>query len=573
MARDANIPIFLWVATAALLHILSGEGADEAAGVLEEQATLRSFVQSVREHLSGDTQAVEVLLLSDAAELEAFEKPSDRQNPDNVETPDDSAEEEKAVVPPETQPPTSPARPSPSTAPAVAPEKPTPIEAKPLETKPAETKPLEPLDLRGRISVKQHVADTEQEDNPNAEFLAEHANRVAEETQARITSNDQNDPSPTPGTNFAGPSDDPGNAAVTDVADSRDTPGDPDEAPGGEGGNSDGQPAQVAQSARAAHEGGEAPPGVAATPSVAAAQEAKAERQAQQETKEQLETSEKLSATDSQWFLRESAKRVEAQARQTRQRGQAARQGARHGSALGRLGTLGATQGGLNLDLNAGQAFAAIGASKLQQERLADGERRKSKHRGSFRTHGLERWRSALENYVAQVKPGNQTALNTARSPFANYIHDIHSRLHPQFAVRTLSQLDQLPASHPMNRPDLHTVLEIILDGQSGRIVRMGVLRSSGLTAFDIEPLEAMSRAAPFGPAPASIISPDGNVYLHWGFSRNPSACATYFAEPYLLGRETTIAAPTGSAPAPLAPESPGPAPTPKQEAPANPTP
>jgi hypothetical protein len=31
-------------------------------------------------------------------------------------------------------------------------------------------------------------------------------------------------------------------------------------------------------------------------------------------------------------------------------------------------------------------------------------------------------------------------------------------------------------------------------------------------------------------------VSPDGRVYLHWEFYRNPFyACSTYFAHPYLL--------------------------------------
>jgi hypothetical protein len=52
----------------------------------------------------------------------------------------------------------------------------------------------------------------------------------------------------------------------------------------------------------------------------------------------------------------------------------------------------------------------------------------------------------------------------------------------------------------------------------------------------------APSRAAPFGPAPPEILSPDGNVYVHWQFYRNPFyACSTYFAHPYLLKQSASI--------------------------------
>jgi len=62
------------------------------------------------------------------------------------------------------------------------------------------------------------------------------------------------------------------------------------------------------------------------------------------------------------------------------------------------------------------------------------------------------------------------------------------------------------------------------------------VTRTSGVTAYDIGALESVQRASPFGPPPPEIVSPDGNVYLHWEFHRRPEyACSTYFARPYIL--------------------------------------
>src|SRR5690606_35834352 len=171
----------------------------------------------------------------------------------------------------------------------------------------------------------------------------------------------------------------------------------------------------------------------------------------------------------------------------------------------------------------------AIGADQLNKERRADGERRLSKHRGSWRTIGLERRRSAIENYVASVQPGNQTQLNTARVPFAGYLNRIHLRLHEVFAFGFLPSLSELPSDHPMNRRDLKTHLEIVLSREDGRVVRMGVTRASGATAFDVGALESVQRASPYGAPPREIVSPDGNVYLHWEFHRDPIyACATY---------------------------------------------
>jgi TonB family protein len=134
------------------------------------------------------------------------------------------------------------------------------------------------------------------------------------------------------------------------------------------------------------------------------------------------------------------------------------------------------------------------------------------------------------------VKPGNQTALNTARVPFATYLNQIHNRLHPLFADSFLASLDHLPADSPLNRADMKTNLEIIIDRDEGKIVKMGITRSSGSTMFDVAALESVQNAAPFGKPPPIIVSPDGRVYLHWEFYRNPFyACSTYFAHPYLL--------------------------------------
>src|SRR5690606_8242744 len=189
------------------------------------------------------------------------------------------------------------------------------------------------------------------------------------------------------------------------------------------------------------------------------------------------------------------------------------------------------TENGVHLNLTPHMAQAVIGQDELDNLRAEVGKRRLSQHRGSWKNLGLDRWRGAIENYVATVKPGNQTALNTARVPFARYLNQIHQQLHEIFAHGFLGHLDQLPAKHPLNNQDMSTHIEIALSREDGRVVKMGVTKSSGVTAFDVGALESVSKAAPYGPPPESIVSSDGNVYLHWEFHRNRNyACSTYFA-------------------------------------------
>jgi TonB family protein len=114
-------------------------------------------------------------------------------------------------------------------------------------------------------------------------------------------------------------------------------------------------------------------------------------------------------------------------------------------------------------------------------------------------------------------------------------LHAIHNRIHPIFAESFLGSLANLPPTHPLNDLKMTTHLEIILSAR-GEVVRMGIVKTSGVTAFDIAALDSVQRASPFGPAPPAIFSGDGNVYLHWEFHRDEVfACSTMNARPFIL--------------------------------------
>jgi hypothetical protein len=408
--------------------------------------------------------------------------------------------------------------------------------------------------------VRQHVKDDKQADNPDADFIAEHNNRVKEQTQARITSNDQNDPEPTPGSSASGAGEQPGDSHETRIADSEDRPGEEARAPSDDPAplrpkTSDalpnaGAPEAVAKTHTAPTQNGAAS-GVQKPPDQPVAKVPSPGSRGQAEQKEQTAAPDLIGVDRSPDLV------AKAQAAQVEQEGQRARKQRRLPQRKVRgaedmfgLGASGTTASGVNLNLTPGLAANAIGSDQLSRERRADSARRRSAHLGSWKTNGIERWRSAIENYVPSVKPGNQTALNTARSPFGTYLAMIHNRLHPIFADWFLASLDSLDANNPMNRADLSTNLEIILDQDEGRIVKMGVTKHSGVTAFDVAALDSVQRASPFGPPPREIVSPDGNVYLHWEFHRNPAiACTTYNARPFMLKVQPKTAPPTLPAP------------------------
>jgi TonB family protein len=181
-------------------------------------------------------------------------------------------------------------------------------------------------------------------------------------------------------------------------------------------------------------------------------------------------------------------------------------------------------------------AAAATGPDALT--RLAESRSASSVPAGQHRTfvgRGFERWRSAIEGYVSSVTPGSQLPLTPVATTLATYLNGMHNRIHPIFANLFLDSLDALPPGHPLNDTKLFTRLEIVLT-KDGDIDRMGVVKSSGMTAFDIGALESVDRAKPFGPVPREILSGDGKVYIHWEFHRDEIfACSTMGARPFLL--------------------------------------
>jgi hypothetical protein len=562
MAREPNIPLFLWVAAAILTHLTWGGGAEQVAEVFEERADVRRFAASVQQHLK-QRFTTEVALFDDASVSETERHPEEA--PRAVDGPqDDSAAEPD---PPQKQPHDKPdPHPVPSPKPELpskdkpkVPEKQAKLEdkAKPRpepesEKKPPPEEPQEKQQAAQRVAVVQHVDDKKQADNPNAEFLGDDNNHVEEQTQARVTATDQDNAKPSPGSQHAGPTEEPGDSHVTDVAQSDDSPGEVNRAPS-EDKLAARETVSVSQPQGIPEVAGRVQPGPKQTDPGEKGQTAHGASQASEPMPSVS------SGASAAWQLAEEREaRLARAAHEARRHRPSASAGNpnRPLDFLG-LGAEGRTEGGVNLNLTPGTALAAIGQDQLAREIQADGERRRSKHQGSWKAIGIERWRPAIENYVATVKLGNQTALNTAGVPFATYLNRIHNRLHPIFAVNYLGFLDGLPGSAGLHDNDMKTNLEIVLNQANGSIVKMGVTHTSGVTAFDISALESVQRASPFGAPPAAIVSPDGNVYLHWEFHRNPLlACSTYFARPFIIKVPQKTAPPRAAPPSgPFAPE------------------
>jgi hypothetical protein len=582
MSREAHIPLLLWISAAIVAHLAGGGSAVQVAQVVEDRAALRALERDVRYGLRPPDTTIEVLTDdTQPTEGQKVAPPDDKLAKDSDAKDDDSKDDPDPLKPKPLPPPPKPkATPPPPVKvappplpPPPKPPPPPPPPLKPLVEKPAPVvvapppPPPPPPPEDHRIAIRQH-ADKEEPDNPTAQRIADEAHTTKEETVARIRSHDQDAEKPSPGSHH-GPKGEIGDSDHDKEADSENHKGDDKHAPG--------ESNQASTTATHSNPAlpipsdlskGRAPttPGGKGLPAGRTAQAPMPAGGPPPTSGGQGPASPEVQSGDRGGYTLDPANPGGD--------GKSRLAGKRHARPSyqnpTRVGDLGLGGNGLpgvpNLTMPGMEA--AVGEDKLKQERAADGAARRSAHRGSWETNKFEKWRAAIENYEPLVTLGNQTSLNAARVPFATYLNTIHNRLHPIFAEEFLASLDNLPKANALNQ-NLVTHLEIVLDKEQGRIVHMGVTKASGVTAFDIVALNSMSRAQPFGKAPDAIVSPDGNVYLHWEFHRDPfDACSTRNARPYLLKE-----APKTRTPTPGGRPTPPPAPKSTDEQPAAPGP
>lgn len=545
-SRDVTIPLGLWICAAICAHFLFGSGGLVVAKVHDDRAELWKLAHEASSLAKRSEQTFEVSL-SEPSEGAKDEPPPPA----------------KPEEPP--KPPPAPTAPPAATAPKPDTKPPEEKRVVVVQKKEEEKKvPLPPDPKDRRVAVRQH-AKPDQEDNPTAKFIAEQANHVKEETRSTLTSHDRDDEHPTPGASHRGTDESPGDSDKTRIAENDEHKGERNRAPGERGQDIDVQhephlPKPEPQPAGAAALTPPAP----ARPRAASDESKPSSPQAPQSAPQPLPggatppSPEVESSSEGHWTFNPARQggatgvnpRSNAGSPTTNQPGG-------HLWSLPGLGQA-AAPGVLNTNLTQGQVASIVGSDSLRKLREADGERRRSEHRGSFVASRFDRWKSAIENYVASVKEGNQTALNTAQSPFATYLNGMHERIHPIFAESFLDSLDNLPPTDRLNDQQLLTRLEIVLT-KDGHLKKMGVVRLSGVTAFDIAALDAVDRAQPFGPAPGAIVSADGNVYLHWEFHRNRDlACSTWGARPFLLNTAPADPQTPATPPAPTGPGNQG---------------
>lgn len=505
------------------------------------------------EGISGSAAVIVGELVELDLKEEIPEDPKDEVTPDKK---DDKKPEKKADEPKKPEPPKEII-----TAEILPEEK----KEEPVEEK-KESEPLPPPPEEKKIAVQQHQDENEKE-NPEAKYLAEknHHVKPGEETQASITSTSENDKNPTPGThNGAGAPDQPGNGDKTVVAQDENRPGEkvaPNVIPKGAAPNQPTTPQPDPPKKPGSEQGNDKPP----TPApVKPSPQPVATAQPKQESGAGITAPTPSPVPAAKESPTGDPALATGPVSSAKPLASAVPPGA--GDGKPKLPTLPNTPGGPkwvtglgfgakgdggkpSISIDEKVAKAAIGMDQLDKLKKVEGETKLSMHRGQWKSSSLEKWRAAIENYVPGVKAGNQTNLGTAAAPWATYLAQIHVRLHPIFAEGFVDGLSDLPAGHPLQDKNLVTRMEIVIKSD-GTIHHLGIVKASGVTAFDIAALDSVDRAAPFGKPPSEIISPDGLAYLHWEFHRDEMRCSNVNAFPYKL-KEAAPTAPDPKAPPP----------------------
>jgi TonB family protein len=172
-----------------------------------------------------------------------------------------------------------------------------------------------------------------------------------------------------------------------------------------------------------------------------------------------------------------------------------------------------------------------FGADAEADRRLAS--KMKSSRLGKFQAR-QQRAFSALENFIPEVKPGNQTALNTRAAPFAAFVARMHRSIHKLWGFGALEEWDEMGSSSPLNNPNLLTTLEMVLNAD-GTVDKVTVVRTSGYTAYDLAAIDTAFQAGPYPDPPRAIRSANGKIYVHWRFYRDERQCATSGVDYFIL--------------------------------------
>jgi protein TonB len=165
--------------------------------------------------------------------------------------------------------------------------------------------------------------------------------------------------------------------------------------------------------------------------------------------------------------------------------------------------------------LNAQDAIAEEGYKKaIQQEKKEEAEKTDTPDKKADQADG-----SQSQDYIKDVDQGLETLLNTREVKYYTYYMRIRRQLTQYWEPKVRTKLSAMfkQGRYIASDTDRVTKLIVVLD-RSGNLVKVQIIKESGVTDLDDAATEAFQSAAPFPNPPAGIIDKDGTVKIRWDF-------------------------------------------------------
>ncbi|MBP5407091.1 energy transducer TonB [bacterium] len=123
---------------------------------------------------------------------------------------------------------------------------------------------------------------------------------------------------------------------------------------------------------------------------------------------------------------------------------------------------------------------------------------------------------SPSNDFLEDVKKGNETYLNTQKFAYAAYFNKIKQAISRNWSPGTAIIVND-PTGRMYGRKDRFTKLQVFISAQ-GKLVKAKVITSCGVDFLDREAINAFKMAAPFAPPPEILLNKDKQLEIRFGF-------------------------------------------------------
>jgi TonB family protein len=155
---------------------------------------------------------------------------------------------------------------------------------------------------------------------------------------------------------------------------------------------------------------------------------------------------------------------------------------------------------------------------KVEEEGLKKAEKASDPEKSADRK-GNEVEGSQTQDYIKDVDQGLETLLNAREFKYYTYYNRIRKQLSQHWEPKVRHKLSEMfkKGRYLASSTDRITKLVVVLD-KGGNLVKVQVIKESGVTDLDDAATEAFQSAAPFPNPPAGIVENDGTVKIRWDF-------------------------------------------------------